>query len=79
MDWESPEKEFSGDEDIDVDATTAEEIFFIAGLESMEEVLALLEDGSCGPYGQIPKSKDWFKACLMSPDQDFQRTFRFVL
>ena len=31
MDWESPEKEFPGDEDIDVDAATAEEIFFYSG------------------------------------------------
>ena len=46
---------------------------------SKEDVLTMSGDGSQGPYGQIPKSKDWFAAALMSPDHDFHCTFRYVI
>jgi len=52
------------------------EILLLAGLESMGEVYAMTGDGSRDPYGQIPKSEDWFKTALQSPDRDFRRTFR---
>jgi hypothetical protein len=49
------------------------EILFLAGIESMEDVYAMSGDGSWGPCGQIPKSKE-FKAALQSPDHDFRHT-----
>ncbi|KIM79609.1 hypothetical protein PILCRDRAFT_89993 [Piloderma croceum F 1598] len=51
------------------------EILLLAGLESMGEVYTMTGDGSRGPYGQMPKSEDWFKTALQSPNHDFCHTF----
>jgi len=53
------------------------EILLLAGMESMDNVTVMF-DGSRGPYGKIPKSKDWFSTALRSPDRDFRRIFRCV-
>ena len=71
----SDEEMADGDSE-DIDGDDVAEILFLAGVESMEDVYAMSVDGSRGPYGQIPKSKGWFKAALQSPDRDFCRTFR---
>ncbi|KAJ7194555.1 hypothetical protein GGX14DRAFT_576259 [Mycena pura] len=42
----------------------------------IEAGVALLGDGSQGPYFQVPKSQDWFSCALQAPDQDFRAVFR---
>ena len=55
------------------------EVFEILGLQTLQDVGAMSGDGSHGPYGQHPKSKDWFpSSSLSSADRDFRRTFRYV-
>ncbi|KAJ7216459.1 hypothetical protein GGX14DRAFT_391282 [Mycena pura] len=42
----------------------------------IEAGVALLGDGSRGPYFQVPKSQDWFSCVLQAPDRDFRAVFR---
>lgn len=65
-------------DDLDTENDAAEALF-LAGVESMQNVIMLCGDGTRGPYSKIPKSKDWFSSCLQAPDRDFWWTFRFVI
>ena len=71
-------------EDRDMDeyeqpADSDSDILRIYAATWIEAGVALLGDGSRGPYFQVPKSQDWFSCALQAPDRDFRAVFRCAI